>query len=445
MIRTCTRPKSYRPVLDLPPLSAEEHAGLRASIAQHGVLVPILLAEDGRVIDGSNRKSIADELGIDCPEVVQSGLDEEEVRALARSLNLARRQLSREQRRQLVADQLRETPGWSNRRVAKALGVDDHTVASVRVELQATAEIPQLQATTGLDGRDRPANRVVPLVRRSPAERQARIDATRLLPGDCRGVLKTIPPASVDLVLTDPPYPEVSREYGRLSEPDWHSLMHDVVRECRRVLRPHGSMVVLLQPNYEKVGRMRLWPYEFVLWAAREWNLIQDVYLHVPDALPSAGTDRETGLLKTSVKWLVWLGPPDCFRSQEAVLKPPSEPVTRRQRPDDPRGSPSGRTRRMGRIHRTALERGGAVPPNCLVIAKGGGSPGSEDHPAVTPMALCDWLARYLLPLQGVALDPFCGSGSTLLAALDHGASKVIGIDRERRYLEIARRRVEAG
>src|SRR3954452_10415557 len=112
---------------------------------------------------------------------------------------------------------------------------------------------------------------------------------------------------------------------------------------------------------------------------------------------------------KTAVKWLVWLGPADCFRDQDAVLRTPSEPVTTRQRPDDPRGSPSGRTRRMGRMHRTALERGGSVPPNCLVIPKGGGSPGSEDHPAVTPMALCEWLCRYLLPEKGVLLDPFCG------------------------------------
>lgn len=99
----------------------------------------------------------------------------------------------------------------------------------------------------------------------------------------------------------------------------------------------------------------------------------------------------------------------------------------------------------MGRIHRTALKRGGSVPPNCLVIPKGGGSPGSEDHPAVTPMALCEWLVRYLLPEKGVLLDCFAGSGTTLLAALDGRASRVIGIDREKEYLNIARRRVEAG
>jgi hypothetical protein len=197
-----------------------------------------------------------------------------------------------------------------------------------------------------------------------------------------------------------------------MTEAEWMDMMREVVRQCRCVLGPRGSMVLLLQPNYEKVGRMRTWHLEFALWAAKEWGLVQDVYLHIPDALPSAGTSRDEGLLKTSVKWLVWLGSPDCFRDQEAVLKPPSEPVTTRTRQDDPRGSPSGRTRRMGRMHRTALERGGSVPPNCLVVPKGG-SPGSEDHPAVTPMALCEWLVRYLLPEKGVLLDPFCGSGTT--------------------------------
>lgn len=437
--------KKYQPVLQLPPLSAEELAGLRASIRQHGILVPIMLTEDGRIIDGNNRKQIADELGIGCPEVVQPGLDEEEIRALARSLNIARRQLGREQRRQLVADQLRETPGWSNRRVAKALGVDHHTVASVRLDLEPTGEIPQLGYTTGLDGKDRPATRAVPIVHRSPVERQARIEATQLIHGDCREVLPTLPAASVDLIVCDPPYPEVDREYGRMSEAAWMDLMRAVVRGCRLVLRPQGSMVVLLQPGYERIGRMRTWHLEFALWAAKKWSLVQDLYWHVPDAFPSAGTDRKAGLLKASVKWLVWLGPADCYRDRDAVLRPPSEPVTTRQRPDDPRDSPSGRTRRMGRMHRTALERGGTVPPNCLILPKGGGSPGSEDHPAVTPMALCEWLCKYLLPEKSVLLDPFCGSGSTLLAALDAGASRVIGIDREKKYLEIARRRVEAG
>lgn len=386
-MKTRTRRNSYQPVLHLPPLTSEEEAGLRASIALHGVLVPILLAEDGRIIDGNNRKRIADELGYDCPEAVHAGLAEEEIRALARSLNIARRQLDRRQRQQLVADQLRETPVWSNRRIAKALGVDHHTVAFVRQEMQGTGEIPQLERTTGLDEKERPTKRATPqpaFVHRPPEERRQRIAAATLFHGDCRTLLPTVPSSSVDVIFADPPYPEIDREYGRMTESDWHELMRAVVREGRRVLKPTGSMVVVLQPNYDTLGRMRLWPWEFVLWAAKEWNLVQDVYWHAPDALPSAGSDRNAALLKTSVKWCVWLGSPSCFRNQDAVLKTPSDHTTTRNRPQEQKAGPSGRTRRCRRLQQAALERGGSVPPNCLTVPKGGGSPGSEGPYAPT-------------------------------------------------------------
>jgi DNA modification methylase len=48
------------------------------------------------------------------------------------------------------------------------------------------------------------------------------------------------------------------------------------------------------------------------------------------------------------------------------------------------------------------------------------------------------------LPEGDVLLDPFCGSGSMLVAGLDEGASQVIGIDKEAKYLETARRRIRS-
>jgi DNA modification methylase len=44
-----------------------------------------------------------------------------------------------------------------------------------------------------------------------------------------------------------------------------------------------------------------------------------------------------------------------------------------------------------------------------------------------------------------VLCDPFCCSGTTLLAGLGHGASKVIGLDKEARYLRAARSKIEEG
>jgi hypothetical protein len=440
---------SYQPVLRLPTLSYEEFVALRDSIAVNGVLVPIIVDSDGtkrNIIDGNYRKQIADELGYDCPEIVQPDLTDDEKRQLARCLNLARRQLNQEQRRQLIADQLSDTPDRSNRVIAKGLGVHHATVARVRAELESTGSIIQLKKTLGADGRIRPAYKPAPAHNLSKADLKARVTQTKLIDGDCRKELKKIASGSVDAIITDPIYPEVNREYGRLTETQWHDLMRTVVTESRRVLKPKGSAVFILQPNYEKIGKMRLWLWDFVAWAGREWNLVQDCWWWATDAMPLAGTNRKYGLMRQSVKMCVWLGSPDCFRNQDAVLCSPSHATSARHRSDIAlRTGPSGRTFRNSTIAKAADERGGTTPFNLLPISTGGQLGGSEGHPAVTPYSLAQWWCKYILPQDGVLLDPFAGSGTMLVAGLDHGASKVIGIEKEAKYLKTAKKRVAMG
>jgi tRNA G10 N-methylase Trm11 len=276
--------------------------------------------------------------------------------------------LTQEQRRQIISDQLRETPGRSNRWVGRQLGVHHATVAAVRSGLESTGQIIQCATRLGADNRTQPARRSemvggiveidgngissdrlarvteeveipnrdepsltadsrLPLpfntkraMIRPDAERLTRLEATTLIHGDCRSELRKLPAASVDAIITDPIYPEVGREYGRISEADWHEMMRSVVAEGRRVLKTCGSMLVIIQPNYDRVGRMRLWPWEFVAWAGRDWNLIQVAYWWAVDAMPLTGTDRRIGLMRQSVKMCIWLGSPDCYRNQDNVL-----------------------------------------------------------------------------------------------------------------------------
>ena len=174
MPRTRTKPTKvkYHPVIKLPPLSPDQYAGLRANIAVNGVLLPILVDSDGPkrgIIDGNYRKQFADEFGYTCPEIIQTGLEEEEKRTLARALNLARRQLNTDQKRRLIADQLWETPERSSNWIAKMLGVDDKTVTSVRRELQSTSEFPKLDRTLGADGKYRASPTQPEVERYSPA------------------------------------------------------------------------------------------------------------------------------------------------------------------------------------------------------------------------------------------------------------------------------------
>lgn len=62
-------------------------------------------------------------------------------------------------------------------------------------------------------------------------------------------------------------------------------------------------------------------------------------------------------------------------------------------------------------------------------------------HPTVKPLELMRWLCRLITPPGGLVLDPFMGSGSTLVAAKLEGF-RALGIEREGAYFEIARRRL---
>ena len=67
---------------------------------------------------------------------------------------------------------------------------------------------------------------------------------------------------------------------------------------------------------------------------------------------------------------------------------------------------------------------------------------GIAPHPSLKPQAFLRQVVRAVLPLgRGLVLDPFAGSGSTLAAANAVGCESV-GIERDRRYVDMARKAI---
>lgn len=64
-------------------------------------------------------------------------------------------------------------------------------------------------------------------------------------------------------------------------------------------------------------------------------------------------------------------------------------------------------------------------------------------HPTAKSIALMRWLTRLVTPPGGTVLDPFCGSGTTGIAALQEGF-RFVGIEKELEYLAIANARIHA-
>ena len=147
-------------------LTESEYIDLKESIIQNGVIVPVIVDENGDIIDGHHRAKICMELGItDFPTERKIGLTEEEKRELAYQLNQARRHLTPEQKRQEIRRHLTDSPELSDRQIAKKVDVSHVTVGEHRRRLESTGHIDQLETSIGADGKERPRQ-----VERKPVE-----------------------------------------------------------------------------------------------------------------------------------------------------------------------------------------------------------------------------------------------------------------------------------
>jgi hypothetical protein len=122
----------------LPPLAPAQLAALRSDIQHRGVLVPVELDQDGKIIDGHQRRAIAAELGLDVPTVTRTFATDAERAEHVLALNLRRRHLDPatwgalfEQlcaaRGVRVGQGVRNATSASMSEVAAELGVSDRT------------------------------------------------------------------------------------------------------------------------------------------------------------------------------------------------------------------------------------------------------------------------------------------------------------------------------
>lgn len=268
---------------------------------------------------------------------------------------------------------------------------------------------------------------------------------SQIIFGKCEEELSNIPDASIDCVITDPPYPCIDRDYGRMEENEWMTMMQKVVKETRRVLKPHGSAMFVLQPNSESVGRMRPWLWDFMSWCCREWNMVQDAWWWNHVTLPTSGAAQH-GLMRGSLKACVWLGAPDCYRSQKDVLWSESQDMTAQrlsERFDHAKG-PSGHTVNRKRILDVAEKRGGVTPFNVFPCANttSSGKFSSHGHGARTPEKLVDWWIRYICPTDGVVGDWFTGVGTIPLVAKSLSRDYV-AIEAHKPYYDVLQERLK--
>lgn len=171
----------------LPPLLPEEFESLKASIAERSVELPIIVDQDDNIVDGFHRQRACDELGVFCQREVRHFETEAEKFELVLRLNCRRRQLNRQQKRDLIAAYLVSDPEIADNHLANLIGgISQNTVTDVRAELEATFQIEKLDRHRGRDGKERPT-KYKRVVANTAKEAEAALSAISNLPDNCGG------------------------------------------------------------------------------------------------------------------------------------------------------------------------------------------------------------------------------------------------------------------
>jgi DNA methylase/ParB-like nuclease domain len=127
---------SLTPSPVLPPLPLDQYEALRDHIARNGVEEPILVTSERIIIDGHERFKAVTELGLrKYPIRILGNMSEQERKEKAIALNLLRRQLSRAERQYWLEELIRLNPQRSSRDLAATANVSQSTAARAKAKV----------------------------------------------------------------------------------------------------------------------------------------------------------------------------------------------------------------------------------------------------------------------------------------------------------------------
>jgi site-specific DNA-methyltransferase (cytosine-N4-specific) len=244
-------------------------------------------------------------------------------------------------------------------------------------------------------------------------------------------VLREIPSASVQLVLTSPPFAlRRKKSYGNVSADKYCGWFWPFAQEIARILKPKGSFVLDIGGSWNKGEPTRtLYHFELLmrLCSKEGWfQLAQEFYWFNPAKMPAPAqwVTIERVRVKDSVNPIWWLSKsatPNA--SNRRVLKPYTESMKKllsRGYNEGPRPSGHIVSNKWGRKQR------GAIPPNLIIAANTSSTDpylracrehALEVHPARFVPLVPQFFIKFLTRPGDVVVDPFSGSGVVAHAA----------------------------
>ena len=244
--------------------------------------------------------------------------------------------------------------------------------------------------------------------------------------GDAEEQLKKIEDNSIDLVVTSPPY-DTLRKYNGISDTWNHNKFCAIANELYRVMKPGGVVVWVVNDKTEKGSETGTSFRQALHFMDIGFNLNDTMIWEKSNPMPQVRQPRYNQVFE--YMFVFSKGTPKTFN-------PIMEPCKCAGQIYDSTCKNMGGEN--GRTHKTFNVNNEKVKSNIWNIAV---SQNKTIHPAVYPLQIALDHIRSWSNEGDIVLDPFMGSGTTGLAALELNR-KFVGIEMNNEYFELSKQRI---
>lgn len=264
-----------------------------------------------------------------------------------------------------------------------------------------------------------------------PAEntKYKNLPSNQIICGDAVEVMKKFPPNSIDIVVTSPPYDAV-RDYNGFSLD-----LHAAGKEIHRVLKDGGIAAMVIQDQTKNFGKTLTSFRTIIDWCDSFGFKLFETVIYRKYGAEGAWWNKRFRVDHEYMPVFLKGERPQYFNKDN--LKIPSK--------HGGKTLTGGGTRLTNGV-RIATRAITINPMKCRgtiweYMTAGDGTRLKHQHPATFPDRLPLDFIQCFCPPKGIVLDPFIGSGTTALAAIQLERN-YIGIDISKEYCELSKKRI---